>query len=232
MSKLKINERLIIRCYDHEQVKDVLDKLTDLGYKTEFQEEYGNIISFEKYKKSYINTDFVALDEKSIVVRYKRFIKIYERQKEKLKKEPDLLIDKNKKILKVNDIDKTYHVFYYDNNLNRNYGIDFKGLFLAEDINKIDFYTSLEALEKALKRKEIENKLRLLAFKLNGNKDIDWDNEKWKYFIYYDSKNNSIETDSILIVKDMNIYCSSENFKDKAIELIGKEELKEYLINS
>ena len=89
----------------------------------------------------------------------------------------------------------------------------------------------IDAFEKAVKRKEIENKLRLLAFELNGNKDIDLNDNKWKYFIYYDNDNQLITTDSVLDIKDMNILCYSEDFKDKAIELISEEELKNFLIN-
>ena len=71
-----------------------------------------------------------------------------------------------------------------------------------------------EACEKALKRKETENKLKALAFELNGNKDIDWTNEKDKYYIYYNLKYNLIRSDIAYDFKDMNIYCSSEYFKD------------------
>lgn len=232
MSKLKINERLIVRCYDHEQVKDVLNKLNELGYKTKFHEENGNIICFKNYKECFINIDAAALDEKSIVIWYKRFIKIYERQKEKLKKEPDLLVNKNGKILKINNIDKEYHVFYYDNNLDKNNGIDFSGSFLAEDMKKTDFYTSLEALEKALKRKEVENKLRALAFELNGNEDIDCTDNKTKYHLECFCDRKTISQGYFVVTKIQGtICCYSEDFKDKAIELIGEEDLKDYLMN-
>lgn len=232
MSRLKINERLIVKCHNHEQVKNALKKLNELGYEIEFNEVLGNIVCFDNYDKKFTNLNFTNLNDKNIVIEYKIFIKIYERQKEKLKKDPDLLIDKNGKILKVNNIDKTYHVFYYDNNLNRNYGIDFKGLFLAEDINKTDFYTSLEALEKTLKRKEIENKLKALAFDLNGNKDINWNDDKYKFYLDYCYEDKTIVQYSWRTIKHQGtIYSYSEVFKDKAIELIGEEELKEYLKN-
>ena len=236
MSRLKINERLIIRCYDHEQVQDVLNKLSGLGYTTEFNETSGNTVCYNDDNECFFNVHIAALQSDSIVIWYKRFLKIFEKQKEKLKKEPDLIIDKNEKILKVNNENKDHDVFYYDTNIEKINEVFRKGLYLAEAIKNTDFYTSFKACEKALKRKEIENKLRLLAFKLNGNRDIS--KEEWKdykiekYYLYFNEYETTIKYGVNDIRKNQgSIYCLSQDFRNKAIELIGEENLKDYLIN-
>lgn len=157
-----------------------------------------------------------------------KFLKQYRKESE-----PDLLVNKNGRVLKVNNLSTCYNVFYYNTDTGAIDNDFMEGSYLIEYINKTDFYNSEKACEKAIKRKEIENKLRLLAFELNGNKDIDWKDNKTKYFICYSTGyfNNFFQSEIQHVKEQGVIYCYSKNFTDKTVELIGEKDLKDYLIN-
>ena len=73
------------------------------------------------------------------------------------------------------------------------------------------------------------NKLLEVADYLNGDWKLDWnDGTQYKYFIAYDHKNKRFYIDSCHYVNIVAIYFSSEENAEKAIEIIGKEELKQF----
>lgn len=77
-----------------------------------------------------------------------------------------------------------------------------------------------------------EVELRQLAEELNNGGKIDWkDTEQEKYYLYYDSEDEEIYTDYTYMAKfPKQIYCLDGNFKERAIEQIGEEKLKNYLM--
>ena len=234
---MKIDENTIIQCKNLEQINDCLNKLGELGYNhTNYSEDNGSHIKskFVFYKRSFEGFDAnenLCINVRNQIIQSKTFLRLY---KKKMNKETKLkiIIDKNGKILQ-KDYLKDYknNIFYFNTEKNIVDEVSASSLFVDERFNNIDFYISKEACEKAIKRKEIENKLRMLAFKLNEDMDIDYNNKEWKYYIHYDYEKGEISTDNVLDIKDMNIYCYSEQFVHKAIKLIGEEDLKDYLIN-
>ena len=78
----------------------------------------------------------------------------------------------------------------------------------------------------------IEQELKDIAMELNKGEEIDWDNDiQKKYFLEYDFLNSTIVCYkySTFIKRQGTIYCLNENFKNVAIEKIGKERLTRYL---
>ena len=82
--------------------------------------------------------------------------------------------------------------------------------------------------EKILVRRQLED----IARRLNKGQKIDWDNEdQTKSFIFLDCKTQLIERDGNLRNKIQGVvYCLDNNFKKIAIQEIGEERLKKYLI--
>lgn len=228
---MRIDENTIIKCDNLNEVKDCLDKLEELGFKVFFfNDKEQLIISKLKNNNEFKNYVWVDFYKENYCVNYKTFVKLYNKQIKKNK--PGLIIDKNGKILKVNNIDKDYKVFIHSTYGNWIDEYVLTGECIAANLLEVDYYVIKEELEKALKRKKIENKLRALAFELNGNKDIDWTDEKLKYYLAYDSIDKTIFQDNWKVIKSQGtIYCYSFGFRNKAIELIGEEDLKDYLIN-
>lgn len=229
---MKIDKNIVVKCKNLEEVKDCLNKLKELGLEVKKMNEYNSclIVSstvpcglyFSNYKTP-------VIDINKNIASYDYFLKLYKKQKSK---QHNLVVNKNGKILKEDYLeDCKNNIFYFNTEKNDVDEVPASSLFIDERFDNIDFYISREACEKAIKRKKIENKLRLLAFELNGNRDIDYNNKEWKYYIYYDYEKGFIRTDDVVDVKDMNIYCYSEQFAHKAIELVGEEDLKDYLIN-
>lgn len=81
--------------------------------------------------------------------------------------------------------------------------------------------------EKILVRRMLE----AIAKRLNKGKEIDWYNPyQERYCIYYDCKRNKIDTATVIQAKAQGyIHCLDMNFKDVAIEEIGKKRLENYL---
>lgn len=77
----------------------------------------------------------------------------------------------------------------------------------------------------------LETKRLLMVFADEHNEDIDWkDYNQFKYSIYYNyeyDKLNVMSTDSI---RKKDIYFSSEEIAEQAIEEIGEERIKKYLL--
>lgn len=237
---MQIDGNTIIKCKSQTEVSTCLNMLNDLGFETFYEENDCKLLvaaTFITLKLYYLFTSFETreISSKNNLISFKTFQKLYNKQIEK-NKQPKLLVDKNGKILKVNDF-KDKAVVYYTNL--EDLSIVEEGISCKDLKNKLynkDYFISEEACEKALKRKEIENKLQLLAFELNGNRNItekEWKNIYIdKYYLYYLLSNKIIDLGFNIKSKDQGtIFCLSEDFKDKAIELIGEKDLKEYLIN-
>lgn len=88
-----------------------------------------------------------------------------------------------------------------------------------------------EEAKKHLENIKTEIKLRKLADELNNDEKIDWRNEKQnKYYLYYNHQYEEIDFSWELIAEQSHeIYCLDEDFKEKAIEKIGREKLINYL---
>ena len=93
------------------------------------------------------------------------------------------------------------------------------------------FRTEYEA-KQHLKNIKTGIELRRLAEKLNKGEKVDWNNKyqdkNYLVFDYYDEKIK--EAWSNVLKRSRTIYCLSEGFKDEAIKQIGKERLKNYLV--
>ena len=235
---MKIDENTIIQCKNLEQINDCLNKLGELGYNhTNYSEDNCSHVKskFVFYKRSFEGFDAnenLCINVRNQIIQYKTFLRLYNK---KMNKETKLkiIVDKNGKILQKDYLKNLKdEIFYYNTEKNIVDGVPASSLFVDERFDNIDFYISKEACEKAIKRKKIENKLRLLAFELNGNRNIDFNDNEWKNFIYYDCGQELIKTAQALDETDMNICCYSEQFKDEAIKLIGEEDLKNYLIKN
>lgn len=229
--KMKIDENTIIRCKSQTEVSKCLDMLKDLGFKTFYEENDYELFVAISLNNLFTNFKAVEVGSKNNFVSFKTFQKLYNKQIKERK--PDLVVDKNGKILKVNNNKKMYTIYFFDPYGEFIHNVDRTGKALQDSINYANYYISEEACEKALKRKEIENKLRALAFELNDNKDIDWDDGNFKYSLdYCIGYIKTIATDSWKTIKHQGtIYSYSEDFVNKAIKLIGEEDLKEYIIN-
>lgn len=240
---MKIDENTIIQCKNLEQINDCLNKLGELGYNhTNYSEDNGSHAKskFVFYKRSFEGFDAnenLCINVRNQIIQYKTFLRLYNK---KMKKETKLklIVDKNGKILQKDYLKNLKDtIFYYNTEKNIVDEIPASSLFVDERFDNIDFYTSEEACEKALKYKEIENKLRALAFKLNGNKNIsekDWENgDLDKYYLTYGYCIKQIAQCYDNTYRNQGtIYCLSPDFKNKAIELIREEDLKNYLIGN
>ena len=227
---MKIDENIIIRCKSQTEVSKCLDMLKDLGFETFYEKNDYELFVAMTLNNLFTNFEAVEVGPKNNFVSFKTFQKLYNKQIEE--RRPDLLIDKNGKILKVNNNKKMYTIYFFDPFGEYIHDTDRTGKALQDSINYASYYISEEACEKALKRKEIENKLKALAFQLNGNKDIDWDDDKFKFYLDYCYDDKTIVQDSGKTIKHQgSIYCYSEDFLQKATKLISETDLKEYLIN-
>ena len=240
---MKIDENTIIQCKNLEQINDCLNKLGELGYNhTNYSEDNGSHIKggFVFYKRLFEGFDTnenLCINVHNQIIQYKTFLRLYNKE---MKKETKLkiIVDKNGKILQKDYLKNLKdEIFYYNTEKNIVDGVPASSLFVDERFDNIGFYISKEACEKALKHIEIENKLRALAFDLNGNRDIT--EEEWedydikKYFLLVNCVCLDIrQSCEDIVMYHGSIFCLSEKFIDKAIELIGEEDLLEYLIEN
>ena len=66
---------------------------------------------------------------------------------------------------------------------------------------------------------------------LNGDWKPDWENQRQKkYYIYYDHENKIFKFGHCYYMNEGIIFFSSEENAQKAIELIGEEELKQFFL--
>lgn len=94
-----------------------------------------------------------------------------------------------------------------------------------------NFFETSEEVKIYQKKLIIEQELRDIAMELNKGEKIDWNNdEQEKYYLEYDFSIDSINCTFYTYIKIQGtIYCLNENFKNVAIEKIGKERLTRYL---
>ena len=95
-----------------------------------------------------------------------------------------------------------------------------------------NYFETEEQAENYKQKLLIEQELKDIAMELNKGEEIDWDNDiQKKYFLEYDFLNITIVCYkySTFIKRQGTIYCLNENFKNVAIEKIGKERLTRYL---
>lgn len=226
---MKINKDTIIKCDNIEEVKDCLNKLDILGFNIDFTDLPESLVISICGDNTFFNNDYSIIHGYNNLITHKELIEYYNDNKDKLS--PNLIVDKNEKILKINNINKNYTVFYYAAQDDTFIKQTLRGCHLEEYLQNRDYYISHKACEKAVKKNRIRKKLELLAFELNGNRDINWNDGKDKYCICYNVFCHTICVDNITKMKDMNFYCYSKDFKNKAIELVGEEDLKDYLMN-
>ena len=96
--------------------------------------------------------------------------------------------------------------------------------------NKIMPYTNTVFTTPMHKQKCITfRKLLEVADYLNGNWKPDWNNqEQLKYFICYNNESKQFRTDFYSYISISPIVFSSRENAQKAIEIIGEEELKQF----
>ena len=106
---------------------------------------------------------------------------------------------------------------YYQGNIKDNYRISTGNCFATK--------------EEAEKHKTIlinTQKLKDLAERLNNGKEINWNNDCSKYYIYLEK--GKLHCNWIIRIQIQGIvYCLDESFLDKAIEEIGEESLIELI---
>lgn len=89
-------------------------------------------------------------------------------------------------------------------------------------------YEAEQELEKLLIRRQLENIARTLNNNIFG---FDPD-RSYKYYLYMDDHRKTICLGSNVGVTTQGVvYCLDENFKDVAIEQIGEQRLKDYLLS-
>lgn len=92
-------------------------------------------------------------------------------------------------------------------------------------------FKTKEEAQKHLDNINTEIELRELAEELNDGEEINWHNaNQGKNYFYYDYYDDCIYSDKESTEKNAKtIYCLDYNFREKAIEKIGEERLKNYL---
>ena len=91
----------------------------------------------------------------------------------------------------------------------------------------MNYFATREEAQKVANKIKTYIELKQLAEELNGDEEIDWkDGTQGKYHIYYCQK-EEFYTERNTINNNFGVYCLDANFKDKALEQIGEERLKE-----
>ena len=241
------NNDYIIKCNSLDEAEDCLNKIEEyFGYEIykpseEKKKDYDKGALFVFFNKRldatygcFLYKERTFMEADNIFINYKDFLELCKEENKK-PKEKDIITDKTGRIMKVNPGNKNT-VFY---GISNNKVCDMPVRFIYEKqgiVKEYVCYISKEACEKALKRQETENKLRALAFELNGDRDIT--EEEWKninidkYYLYYVLSNNTINLGFNIESKNQGtIFCLSNDFEYEATKLIGEEDLKDYLIN-
>ena len=85
---------------------------------------------------------------------------------------------------------------------------------------------ALQEAEKILVRRQLED----IARRLNKGEPFDWNKfYQPKYYIYLGNYDMLLENSTATSKSQGTVYCLDENFRDVAIQEIGKERLKKYL---
>lgn len=99
-----------------------------------------------------------------------------------------------------------------------------------EDVYSVANYFNNETFAKQVALHQLLYR-KLLKFAYdNGYEDSEpWDDETLHYSIYYDSVNNSFDISPVIQMKYCEVYFSSEEGAEKAIEKVVKPFMKEHL---
>lgn len=128
-------------------------------------------------------------------------------------------------------VPKAKEVYYY---------IDEKGYCIRRindksflDYCTIMIYNCFRTDEEALKEKEkilIRRQLEDIARRLNGGKELDWTNNKNKFYITCTSHDNVLHFAKTVDLQIQGVvYCISPKILEVAIEEIGEERLIDYI---
>ena len=103
----------------------------------------------------------------------------------------------------------------------------------ATDKNRIDFYNCFRTEKEAKYEKEkilVRRMLENIANRLNEGKEIDWYNNKKKFFISYDRDEGVLCcTNTVNLQIAGVVYCIGFKFLEVAKEEIGEERLIKYV---
>ena len=84
--------------------------------------------------------------------------------------------------------------------------------------------------EAAFRLEQIKVYNELKNFADENNEEIEWKNGTAKYIITFDTEDEKIETNIIFYIQDIaQIYFSSKELAEQAIEKVGADRIKKYL---
>ena len=97
--------------------------------------------------------------------------------------------------------------------------------------DKLYYTRSINTCLKHYSKCDTFKKLLEVADYLNGDWKPDWfDYKQNKYIITYNTKTNKLEIDSRYWISVNAVYFSSKENAQRAIEIIGEEELKQFFL--
>lgn len=89
-------------------------------------------------------------------------------------------------------------------------------------------FKTKEEAEFRLEQIKVYNELKIFADE--NNEEIDWNKPKWKYHITYNYDKKHLGVSAFICVQDIGqIYFSSEELVQQAIEKVGADRIKKYL---
>lgn len=93
-----------------------------------------------------------------------------------------------------------------------------------------NYFKTQEEAVKYSKNQQTKMKLKRLAESLNGDATISWENQnQQKYYLYYDNFNKRLCQDANQNHQSQRIYCLNDEFKLRAIQEIGEDDLIDYI---
>jgi NAD-dependent dihydropyrimidine dehydrogenase PreA subunit len=159
--------------------------------------------------------EFIEQTEKSVDEGFKLFVELYK----KYEKDEN---DERKKRWRAKEDEEYY---YIDTD-----GCAFRGCdrYTESEYYKYNIGNYFQTKQQAERYKEkqlIRQELEDLAMELNIE-PIDWENAQQSKFCVTYCPTSNFELDSHTWIKDINIYCTNENFLDEALKRIGEDRLK------
>ena len=117
--KMKIDDNIVIKCKNLGEVENSLNTFQELGFKTKemYEDKRYLIIANTIPSKAYFcNYETPSIDIDCNVVSYDYFFKLYKKQKPQ---QQDLVVDKDGRIIKVNDYNSDKTIFIFPGDLNK-----------------------------------------------------------------------------------------------------------------
>ena len=97
-------------------------------------------------------------------------------------------------------------------------------------INCYNCFRTKKEAEKEANKIIIRRKLEDIARRLNGGKELDWTNNKNKFYITYTANDNTLHFSKTINLQIQGVvYCISPKILKVAIEEIGEERLIDYI---